>query len=143
MSCLYDLQITTRDAWVAELQLRDAGGNHRADFSLLSPSQKRGLFDLRNFIRHYAGEGQEAAHVAEIGVCIADAVLGTDIIAVLELSEWERTLRIQLPGATDPNDHLAAALVRPRMAASRPDSPVRPRHRRPLCVGCISGSARR
>ncbi len=48
----------------------------------------------------------------EIGVCIAEDVLGRDIFTRLWESESQRTLRIQLPGAAEAENHLAAARER-------------------------------
>jgi hypothetical protein len=70
------------------------------------------LFDPRNYLRHYVEKGKEAASVAEIGVCIAEEVLGEEIFRHLWASKSQRTLRIQLPGATEEENHLAAALAR-------------------------------
>ena len=83
-------------------------------------SRQQGLFDLRNYLRHYVEEGKEAASVAEIGVCIAEEVLGAEIFRKLWESESQRTLRIQLPGATEEENHLAAALARVPWEIARP-----------------------
>jgi len=89
-------------------------------------SRQQGLFDLRNYLRHYVEEGKEAASVAEIGVCIAEEVLGADIFRTLAASRSQRTLRIQLPGATEEDNHLAAALARVpwEMARAAADQPT-------------------
>ena len=89
-------------------------------------SRQQGLFDLRNYLRHYVEPGQEAASVAEIGVCIAEEVLGADIFRTLAASGSQRTLRIQLPGATEADNHLAAALARVpwEMARAAADQPT-------------------
>jgi hypothetical protein len=67
----------------AELRLLDAHGSQLAfrqtDFKTIAVSRQQGLFDLRNYLRNYVEEGQEAATVAEIGVCIAEVVLGEEI----------------------------------------------------------------
>jgi len=112
----FQLQVTTSPGTsVAELRLRDGGGNHLeyniVDFAALTPTQKRGLFDLRAAIRHYADDGQGEAHVAEVGVWVAEHVLGPKIFEILERPLSERTLEVELPTASDPND-LAAALAR-------------------------------
>ena len=113
----------------AELRLLDAHGSQLAyrqtDFKTIVVSRRQGLFDLRNYLRHYVEEGEEAASVAEIGVCIAEQVLGEEIFHTLAASGSQRTLRIQLPGATEEENHLAAALARvpwemARAAADRP-----------------------
>src|SRR5262249_17990005 len=91
----------------------------------IAVSRQQGLFDLRNYLRHYVEPGREAASVAEVGVCIAEEVLGEDIFRTLAASRSQRTLRIQLPGATEADNHLAAALARvpweiARAAANQP-----------------------
>ena len=78
------------------------------------------MFDLRNYLRNYVEQGKEAATVAEIGVCIAEEVLGQEIFRKLWESESQRTLRIQLPGATEEENHLAAALARVPWEIARP-----------------------
>jgi hypothetical protein len=84
------------------------------------------LFDLRNYLHHYVEPGCEAATVGEIGVCIAEEVLGADIFRQLAASRSQRTLRIQLPGATEADNHLAAALARVpwEMARAAADQPT-------------------
>ena len=98
----------------------------QTDFKTIAVSRQQGLFDLRNYLRHYVEPGQEAASVAEIGVCIAEEVLGADIFRTLAASESQRTLRIQLPGATEADNHLAAALARVpwEMARAAADQPT-------------------
>jgi hypothetical protein len=101
---------------VAELRLLDADGSQLAfrqtDFKAIPVSRQRGLFDLQNHIDHYVDPTQETAGVAEIGVCVAEDVLGPEIFQRLWESEAQRALRIQLPGATKEQDYLAAALAR-------------------------------
>ncbi|MDQ3583638.1 MAG: CHAT domain-containing protein, partial [Pseudomonadota bacterium] len=53
-------------------------------------------------------------------VCIAEEVLGEEIFRLLWASEAQRTLRIQLPGATEDQNHLAAALARVPWEIARP-----------------------
>ena len=103
-------------------------------------SRQQGLFDLRNYLRHYVEDGKEAASVAEIGVCIAEEVLGAEIFRKLWESQSQRTLRIQLPGASEEENLLAAALARvpweiarpaadqPTLGERQPARPRRPRH---------------
>ena len=113
----FDLIITADyPSRTAELRLLDAHGLQLAfrqmDFKTIAVSRRQGLFDLRNFLHNYVEDGKEAASVAEIGVCIAEEVLGADIFRTLAASESQRVLRIQLPGATEADNHLAAALAR-------------------------------
>ena len=67
----------------AELRLLDEHGvqlvYRQTDFKTIAVSRQQGLFDLRNYLRHYVEPGREAASVAEIGVCIGEEVLGADI----------------------------------------------------------------
>ncbi len=120
----FDLIITADyPSRTAELRLLDAHGAQTAfrqtDFKQIAVSRQQGLFDLRNYLRHYA-EGAEVASVAEIGVCIAEQVLGEEIFRHLWASESQRTLRIQLPGAAEEENLLAAALARVPWEIARP-----------------------
>jgi tetratricopeptide (TPR) repeat protein len=126
----FDLIITADyPSRTAELRLLDEHGVQLAfrqtNFKTIAVSRQKGLFDLRNYLRHYVELGREAASVTEIGVCIAEEVLGADIFRQLAASASQRTLRIQLPGATEADNHLAAALARvpwemARAAANQP-----------------------
>jgi tetratricopeptide (TPR) repeat protein len=113
----------------AEFHLLDGHGTQigyrRTDFKTVSTSHLQGLFDLRNYLRLYVEAGKEAAAVAEIGVCIAEKVLGQEIFEKLWPSESQRTLRIQLPGASEEENYLAAALARVPWEIARP-SPGQP-----------------
>jgi len=130
MPAHFDLIITADyPSRTAELRLLDAHGSQLAyrqtDFKTIAVSRQQGLFDLGDYLRHYVEEGKEAASVAEIGVCIAEEVLGEEIFRMLWASESQRTLRIQLPGASEEENYLAAALARvpwemARAAADRP-----------------------
>ncbi len=127
----FDLIITADyPSRTAELRLLDEHGVQLAfrqtDFKTIAVSRQQGLFDLRNYLRHYVEPGREAASVAEIGVCIAEEVLGADIFRTLAASGSQRTLRIQLPGATEADNHLAAALARVpwEMARAAADQPT-------------------
>ena len=113
----FDLIITADyPSRTAEFRLLDVHGAplafRQTDFKTISAGHLHGLFDLRNFLRTYVEEGREAAAVAQIGVCIAEEVLGKEIFERLRASESQRTLRIQLPGATEEENHLASALAR-------------------------------
>ena len=121
----FDLIITADNAnHRADLRLLDASGAQlayrQADFKTIPISRQQGLFDLRNYLRNYVEAGKEAASVAEIGVCIAEDVLGQEIFRKLWASEAQRTLRIQLPAASEDENHLAAALARVPWEIARP-----------------------
>ena len=129
MPASFDLVIATDNArFSAEFRLLDAHGVQLAyrftDFNTLSASLRHGLFDLRNYLRHYAEPGQEAPAVDDIGVCIAETVLGEGIFKELWQSTAPRTLRIQLPGAGETENDLAAALARVpwEIAKPKPDA---------------------
>lgn len=130
MQSNFDLIVTADyPSRTAELRLLDMHGSQLAfqqtDFKTMAVSRLQGLFDLRNYLRHYVEPGKEAASVAAIGVCIAEQLLGEEIFRHLWASESQRTLRIELPGATEEENHLAAALARvpweiARAAADQP-----------------------
>jgi tetratricopeptide (TPR) repeat protein len=128
MPARFDLIITADyPSRTAEFSLRDAAGVQiaykKTEFrDKISVSHQQGLFDLRNYLRLYVEEGQERAAVAEIGVCIAEEVLGKGIFTVLYAAKSPRTLRIQLPGAGDTENHLAAALARVPWEIARPSA---------------------
>jgi hypothetical protein len=126
----FDLIITADyPSRTAEFRLRDAHGSQIAfrstDFKHIDVSRQQGLFDLRNYLHNYVVAGKEEASVAEVGVCIAEEVLGEQIFRTLWDSQSQRTLRIQLPGAAEKENYLVAALARvpweiARPAANRP-----------------------
>ncbi|HPM81431.1 MAG TPA: hypothetical protein PLF81_12065, partial [Candidatus Anammoximicrobium sp.] len=130
MAAQFDLIITADYAnRTAEFRLLDAHGvqlaRRQTDFKTISAGHLHGLFDLRNYLRTLVEPGSEVAAVAEIGVCIAEDVLGQEIFERLWQSESQRTLRIQLPGAEQQENHLAVALSRVPWEIARP-SPDRP-----------------
>lgn len=138
----FDLTITADyPSCVAELTLRDAAGVQlaykRADFTKISVSHRQGLFDLCNYLRLYVEEGRQSAAVAEIGVCIAEEVLGPEIFTKLWASQTQRTLRIQLPGADDTENHLAAALARVPWEIARPNPDAQPLAERNLLIRVV------
>lgn len=126
MSAGFDLIVTADTAsHIAEFRLCDANGVQLAyrqtDFKAIAASRQQGLFDLRNALQLYVEDEQgHAAALAEIGVSIAQAVLGEDIFRRLWESRAQRTLRIRLPGAGDTGNLLAAALARVPWEIARP-----------------------
>ena len=121
----FDLVITADyPSRTAEFRLLDGHGSQIAyrhtDFGTIAAGRQRGLFDLRSYLRHYVEDGKEAASVAEIGVCIAEEVLGVEIFLKLWEPQNRRTLRIQLPGASEDENLLAAALARVPWEIARP-----------------------
>ena len=138
----FDLIITVDTSNLkAEFRLLDPHGVQLAyrqtDFKTISASQQRGLFDLRNYLRHYVEAGKETAAVAEIGVCIAEAVLGPEIFAKLWESTSQRTLRVQLPGAAEEENYLAAALARVPWEIARPQAAAETLGERNLLVRVV------
>jgi len=122
----FDLIIATHYPTVtAEFYLRNMAGVQLAyrqtDFKKISVSHRRGLFDLRGYL-HFYHEGHELDAISEIGVCIAEEVLGRDIFTILWETQAQRTLRIQLPGAENAEDHLTAALVRVPWEIAKPNA---------------------
>ncbi|MDX2111871.1 MAG: CHAT domain-containing protein [Verrucomicrobiota bacterium] len=142
MKAHFDLIITADyPSRTANFTLRDAAGVQLAfrqtDFKTISESRQRGLFDLHNYLRLYVEEGKERAAVAEIGVCIAEEVLGKDIFGKLWASKSQRTLRIQLPGAEGEENHLAAALARVPWEIARPKADAETLGERNLLVRVV------
>ena len=126
MKAHFDLKITANyETRTAEFFLYDSAGVQIAfrqtDFNSISVSHQRGLFDLRNYLRLFVEPGKGQAAMADIGVCIAEQVLGEEIFAALYQATSQRTLRIQLPGATDTENLLAAALARVPWEIARPN----------------------
>lgn len=125
----------------AEFTLRNSTGVQvaykKTDFKTISVSHQQGLFDLRNYLRLYVGAGKERAAVAEIGVCIAEEVLGKEIFEKLWESQSQRTLRIELPGAEDSENHLAAALARVPWEIARPKADAETLGERNLLVRVV------
>lgn len=127
MASDFDLVITADPAnGTADLRLLDAHGGQLAfrqtDFGSFTVSRQRALFDLRDHLDHYVEPGDEAAKVAELGVLIAESVLGEAIFKALWTPESQRTLRIELPGATQTENRLAAALARVPWEMARPSA---------------------
>lgn len=125
MPSSFDLIITAdHPNGTADFRLLDSAGVQLAfrqtDFKSITIGHWQGLFDLRNFLRDYVEEGKEVTAVAEVGVCIAEEVLGIEIFEKLWQSETQRTLRIQLPGAAEQENLLAAALARVPWEIARP-----------------------
>lgn len=119
----FNLIVTTAEH-SAEFRLLDEHGVqiacHQTEFNTISISHQQGLFDLRNYLRHYVEEGKEVSAIAEIGACIAEEVLGQEIFGKLWQAQTQRTLRIQLPGASAEENILAAALARVPWEIARP-----------------------
>lgn len=121
----FDLTISSDTSnLTADLRLCDEHGRQIAyrqtDFKLIPVSKRRALFDLRDHVRYYVDPGDEAEAIAEIGVCIAEDLLGEEVFKRLWLPQNQRTLCIKLPGATEEENTLAAALARVPWEIARP-----------------------
>jgi len=125
----------------AEFQLLDTHGLQLAyrltDFNAISPSRRHGLFDLRNYLKLYVEQGREQAAVDEIGVCIAEQVLGEQIFKNLWQSQSQRTLCVQLPTAAEEDNPLAAALARVPWEIAKPKADAATLAERNLVVRAI------
>ena len=144
MQTSFDLVITADyPNRTAEFRLLDGSGAQlhfrHTDFKTIPVSRRQGLFDLRNFLRHYVEPGDERASVAEIGVCIAEEVLGEAIFRTLWASEARRTLCIRLPAASEEDNHLAAALARVPWEIARPAADQPTLGERKLLVRIVHG----
>lgn len=142
MKAHFDLIITADyTSRTADFALRDAAGvqlgYRKTEFGKISVSHQQGLFDLRNYLRLYVEVGKEHAAVAEIGVCIAEEVLGEEIFVALYAAKSPRTLRIQLPRAGDTENHLAAALARVPWEIARPSAEAETLGERNLLVRVV------
>jgi hypothetical protein len=128
METRFDLIITADDRKLtAELRLLDVGGVQigfqPTDFKKIVPSRRQGLFDLQNYMRLYVEPGREETAFAEIGVRIAEEVLGEEIFLKLWEPESPRTLCVQLPGAADKRNAPAAVWPRGRTCRFRVGCP--------------------
>ncbi|MFA7243313.1 MAG: CHAT domain-containing protein, partial [Sulfuricellaceae bacterium] len=125
----FDLIVSVKDYSATFRLLNDSGAQiayRHTDFTPISISRQHGLFNLRDYVQLYVAADDEAAAVAEIGVCIAEDVLGQEIFEPLWRAQTPRTLRIQLPGATEQQNPLATALARVpwEIARPAPDQPT-------------------
>lgn len=131
----FDLVITANNAnRTVDLRLLNDSGAQIAyrhgDLNANSASELQGLFDRRNFERLYVKPNQQATAIANVGVCIAEKLLGSDILTLLWKTTTPRTLRIQLPEATNQENFLAAALAgvpseTARLSANQPSLAVK------------------
>lgn len=121
----FDLTISTgTHNLTADLRLCDEHGRQIAyrqtDFTTIPVGKHLGLFDLRDHLRYYVDPKDHLAAVAETGVCIAEDVLGEEIFKLLWTPVNQRTLCLRLPGATQEQNTLAAALSRVPWEIARP-----------------------
>lgn len=130
----------------ARLKLLDADGHslaeHQADLKAIPAGQAHGLFDLRDFLKRYVADDAAAGEVARLGVVIAERLLGRAIFEPLWRPKDRRTLRIQLPGAADEDNPLAAALARVPWEIARPKPDAETLGERNLLVRIVHDMAR-
>lgn len=125
MPAPFKLIITTNHPQhTAKLCLFDAHGSQLAhqliDFNNIPHFTQCGLFNLQHYLHHYVATDQQAAKVAELGVYIAEQLLGEALFKCLYQTDAARTLCISLPGAGAEQDNLAAALARVPWEMARP-----------------------
>ena len=142
MTARFDLLVTADyPSHTAEFRLLDGAGNQLAyqstDFKTIAAGRLQGLFDLRDYLRLYVDEAGQRAALGEIGVCIAEEVLGADIFKHLWAARTQRTLRIQLPGAAERENPLAAALARVPWELARPQAAAESLAERNLLVRVV------
>jgi hypothetical protein len=138
----FDLLVTADyPSRTAEFRLLDGAGNQLAyqstDFKTIAAGRLQGLFDLRDYLRLYVDEAGQRAALGEIGVCIAEEVLGADLFEHLWAARTQRTLRIQLPGAAERENPLAAALARVPWELARPQAAAESLAERNLLVRVV------
>lgn len=133
MPAAFDLHVSTdATALTADLRLCDAAGNQLAWRQIRltdhPASRWEGLFDLRRYVRRYAGNVHplgasapldEAGLLRELGEFLGREVLGggssdpnSNILKHLGRGIQQRTLRLRLPAAEVDTDYLAAAFAR-------------------------------
>ena len=149
----FDLIITANyPSHTADFRLLDAHGAQLAyrqtEFKTITIGHRQGLFDLRNTCGSTSRKGKKRRRsprsaCASRRKCWGRRESGFQIFEKLWQSESQRTLRIQLPGAAEEENHLAAALARvpweiarPKRRAgdpgrAQPARPRRPRHAGP------------
>lgn len=132
MSNEFDLTISvtensTESAATLHFCLRDATGKQLAsntlDLSTLTLTEEIALFELPKYLSHYVKHDDAAQELAlaEVGVWIAEKLLGEAIFAVLwQADSQQRRLRITLPGASLPKHDLCAKLARVPWELARP-----------------------
>jgi len=143
----FDLIITADPVdFSAQFRLQDQTGAQLAyrftSFKSITLSRQLGLFDLRNFLRNFVEPEKETEAIAEIGVCIAEEVLGKEIFLKLWEGQSQRTLRIHLPAGESDDNLLATALARVPWEIARPSSTQPTLEERFLVVRIVSDNAR-
>jgi tetratricopeptide (TPR) repeat protein len=147
----YELVVeTTPDQHTAKFRLLDAHGVQQGSHQVtLDPAQAalwEGLFDTRRHVGRYEGsllwpeatEPERADDIlARLGLFLADAVLGREIMAALTRTRQRRTLLVRLPPTGD--DVLAAALARVPWEIARPALTEKTLMERNLVVRVITG----
>lgn len=127
LSSQFNLFITTTPTKdVIDFHLQNERGAqvayHQADLRQLGASLKRGLFDLRDYLDQYVAASEQSLAIADIGVAIAQHLLGPQIFEKLQQGHHQRTLCVHLPAVTGEQDSLAATMARVVWEIARPDA---------------------
>lgn len=127
LSSQFNLFITTTPTKdVIDFHLQNERGTqvayHQADLRQLGASLKRGLFDLRDYLDQYVAASEQSLAIADIGVAIAQHLLGPQIFEKLQQGHHQRTLCVHLPAVTGEQDSLAATMARVAWEIARPDA---------------------
>jgi tetratricopeptide (TPR) repeat protein len=127
LSSQFNLFITTTPTKdVIDFHLQNERGAqvayHQADLRQMGASLKRGLFDLRDYLDQYVAASEQSLAIADIGVAIAQHLLGPQIFEKLQQGHHQRTLCVHLPAVTGEQDSLAATMARVAWEIARPDA---------------------
>lgn len=151
MSDLFILDVKTNPKeYHAKFTLSDSDSGYLGanEVKLLNDdaSQWEGLFSLRDHVRNYAGFPDERSNfqvrseeeiIQDLGVFLANSVLGRDIFDRLYEGIHNRALLVRLPDK--PDDTLAAAFARVPWEIARPSLTHDPLYERNLAVRVITG----
>ncbi len=127
LSSQFNLFITatpTKDVIDFHLQNEHGGqvAYHQADLRQMGASLKRSMFDLRDYLDQYVPASEQSLAIADIGVAIAQHLLGSQILEKLQQGHHQRTLCVHLPPVAEEQDSLAAAMARVAWEVARPDT---------------------
>jgi hypothetical protein len=134
----------------AQFTLTDSDKVHLAASEVklkeFDPALWEGLFNMRDYVRRYAGYSDPERHshmrsekeiVRDLGVFLARSVLGDEVFSQLYEGIHERTLLVRLPDTSD--DPLAGAFARVPWEIARPSVDEEAVYQRNLSVRVISG----
>ena len=109
----------------------------QTDFKTIPVGHQQGSSTCATICALYVEAGEEAAAVAEIGVCIAEKVLGAEIFEKLWESAVPAHAAHSVARARRKENHLAAALARVPWEIARPHRPGRTLGERNLLVRVV------